>query len=72
MPVSKLGSNRSINSTCVFGSMAGLNSTVGHRSSVTGIKGFKYNLAGRQNNNGCGFNRGCEDGKRCIKSLGKR
>jgi hypothetical protein len=40
--ISKLGSNLYTNNTCQFGSMAGLNSTVGVRPNVTGIHGYKY------------------------------
>ena len=35
-------SNRYTNSTCVFGSMAGLNSTTGVRPWITGMNGYKY------------------------------
>uniref|UniRef100_A0A6C0DWU1 Uncharacterized protein n=1 Tax=viral metagenome TaxID=1070528 RepID=A0A6C0DWU1_9ZZZZ len=40
--ISKLGSNLYTNNTCQFGSMAGLNSTVGVRPNITGIHGYKY------------------------------
>ena len=40
--ISKLNSNLYTNNTCQFGSMAGLNSTVGVRPNVTGIHGYKY------------------------------
>ena len=40
--ISKLGSNLHTNNTCAFGSMAGLNSTVGVRPWITGMNGYKY------------------------------
>ena len=40
--ISKLGSNLYTNNTCAFGSMAGLNSTVGVRPWITGMNGYKY------------------------------
>jgi len=40
--ISRLGSNLHTNNTCVFGSMAGLNSTTGVRSWITGMNGYKY------------------------------
>jgi hypothetical protein len=40
--ISKLGSNLYTNNSCQFGSMAGLNSTVGVRPNVTGLNGYKY------------------------------
>jgi len=40
--ISKLGSNLYTNHTCVFGSMPGLNSTVGFRPWITGMHGYKY------------------------------
>ena len=40
--ISRLGSNLYTNNTCQFGSMAGLNSTVGVRPNVTGLNGYKY------------------------------
>ncbi len=40
--ISRLGSNLYTNNTCCYGSMAGLNSTVGVRSWITGMNGYKY------------------------------
>ena len=78
------GSNLYTNNTCQFGSMAGLNPTVGVRPNVTGIHGYKYlrtaangvdwNTGASLNKadvaNGCGFLRTCIDGTRCLKMMG--
>jgi hypothetical protein len=71
--ISKFGSNLYTNSTNVFGSMAGLNSTVGVRPNITGIVGYKYNnLPKNYNFNACGRNRSYNDNKVCALSLGKK
>jgi len=71
--ISKFGSNLYTNSTNVFGSMAGLNSTVGVRPNVTGIYGYKVvNLPKDYNLNGCGLNKSDDDNKLCAKFLGKK
>ena len=80
-----LGSNLYTNNTCQFGSMAGLNSTVGVRPNITGIHGYKntrtaangvdWNTGASINSaeyeGGCGFLRTCADGKRCLLFLGQ-
>lgn len=79
-------SNRQTNSTCVFGSMAGLAPTATKRPWITGLHGYKYTrsaangtdwetgtILGRDTtglSNGCGFSRGCDNGKTCIKYIG--
>ena len=77
-------SNRQTNSTCVFGSMAGLAPTATVRPHITGIHGYKsarvatnsFNwytnafLNQPEKDNGCGFNRSCSDGKKCVKFIG--
>lgn len=66
-------SNRLTNSTCVFGSMAGLAPTSNTRPHITGIHGYKYASSAANGidwntgatltrdatslTNGCGFNR---------------
>jgi len=78
------GSNLYTNNTCQFGSMAGLNPTVGVRPNVTGIHGYKYlrtaangvdwetgaSLNTEDVANGCGFLRTCEDGRKCLNMMG--
>jgi|UniRef100_A0A6C0KU61 hypothetical protein len=78
------GSNLYTNNTCQFGSMAGLNPTVGVRPNVTGIHGYKYlrtaangvdwNSGASLNSadvaNGCGFLRTCIEGTNCLKMMG--
>ena len=77
--ISRLGSNRYTNNTCEFGSMAGLNPTVGVRPNVTGINGYKYlasaangldwktglTLNANERANGCGLD--LPYGERCDK-----
>lgn len=79
-------SNRYTNSTCVFGSMAGLAPTATVRSDITRIHGYKYARTAangidwntgttleRDDNalkNGCGLNKSCADGMKCIKAIG--
>jgi hypothetical protein len=79
-------SNRQTNSTCVFGSMAGLAPTSTVRPHITGIHGYKYARTAANGTdwntgatlgrdvegltNGCGFNRGCSKGKTCVKFVG--
>lgn len=67
-------SNRYTNSTCVFGSMAGLAPTATVRPHITGIHGYKYlkssNDATFFTKKGCGFNKSCDNGKQCIKAIG--
>ena len=77
------GSNLYTNNTCQFGSMAGLNSTVGVRPNITGIHGYKYlrtaangvdwrtgeSLDTVEISNGCGFLRTCQDGTMCLKFI---
>lgn len=65
-------SNLYTNNTCQFGSMAGLNSTVGVRPWITSLAGYKYNKVINDANNykfGCGSNKSCKDGKNCLKTL---
>jgi len=77
--ISRLGSNRYTNNTCEFGSMAGLNPTVGVRPNVTGIHGYKYlrtaangsdwvsglTLNSQERTNGCGLDLAL--GERCNR-----
>ena len=77
------GSNLYTNNTCQFGSMAGLNSTVGVRPNITGIHGYKYlrtaangvdwntgaSLNVTEKEKGCGFGRTCKDGTMCLKFI---
>jgi len=79
-------SNYLTNSTCVFGSMAGLAPTVAKRSWVTGLHGYKYARSAANGTdwetgeilardvkgltNGCGFYRPCDKGKTCVKFVG--
>ena len=79
-----LGSNYQTNSTCVFGSMAGLAPTTNVRPNVSALPGYKYTrsaangldwetgltLSATERENGCGLNRDCDSGKICIKYLG--
>lgn len=91
MPVKKKSSrmigasNLHTNSTCVFGSMAGLAPTSTVRPSVTGLHGYKYARSAANGINwesgatlsrdvkglteGCGFNRTCSKGRTCIKFI---
>tara|TARA_B100000287_G_C20585484_1_gene762085 strand:- start:632 stop:946 length:315 start_codon:yes stop_codon:yes gene_type:complete len=78
-------SNRQTNSTCVFGSMAGLAPTSNTRPHITGLPGYKYARTAANGinwdsgdtlsrdatslTNGCGFNRECADGRKCVKHL---
>lgn len=78
-------SNRQTNSTCVFGSMAGLAPTSTVRPHITGMHGYKYARTAANGidwktgatlprdvkglNNGCGFNRGCTNAHKCVKHL---
>lgn len=67
-------SNRYTNSTCVFGSMAGLAPTATVRSDITRINGYKYLKSSNDATfftKGCGFNKDCRtDGMKCIKAIG--
>jgi hypothetical protein len=78
-------SNRQTNSTCVFGSMAGLAPTSTVRPNITGIHGYKYARTAANGidwnsgailsrdaeglSKGCGFNRGCTNGNLCVKFI---
>ena len=78
-------SNRQTNSTCVFGSMAGLAPTSTVRPHITGIHGYKYARSAANGidwdtgatlkrdatglTKGCGFNRGCTNGMACVKFI---
>jgi hypothetical protein len=71
--ISKFGSNLYTNSTNVYGSMAGLNSTVGVRPNVTGIIGYQYNnLPKDALSNGCVRNASSAQNLQCIASLGNK
>lgn len=71
--ISKFGSNLYTNSTNVYGSMAGLNSTVGVRPNVTGIVGYKYdNLPKDAVSNGCVYNPTSAQNLQCIAFLGNK
>ena len=66
-------SNRYTNSTCVFGSMAGLAPTATVRPHITGIHGYKYLKSSNDATflkKGCGFNKSCDKGNQCIKTIG--
>ena len=77
------GSNLYTNNTCQFGSMVGLNSTVGVRPNITGIHGYKYlrsaangvdwangaSLNQTEKEQGCGFGRTCADGRMCLNFI---
>jgi hypothetical protein len=66
-------SNRYTNSTCVFGSMAGLAPTATVRSDITRINGYKYLKSSNDAEllkKGCGFNKSCANGNQCIKAIG--
>lgn len=66
-------SNRYTNSTCVFGSMAGLAPTATVRSDITRIHGYKYLKSSNDATflkKGCGFNKDCANGMNCIKAIG--
>ena len=79
-------SNRQTNSTCVFGSMAGLAPTATKRPWITGIHGYKYTRSAANGTNwntgeiltrdhkdltnGCGLNRPCDKGRSCVKFIG--
>ena len=78
-------SNRQTNSTCVFGSMAGLAPTSNTRPNITGIHGYKYARTAANGidwdsgatltrdvtglSKGCGFNKPCDEGRKCVKYL---
>jgi hypothetical protein len=71
--ISKFGSNLYTNNTNVFGSMAGLNSTVGVRPNVTGIVGYKYNnLPKNALYNGCVRNASSAQNMQCANFLPKK
>jgi hypothetical protein len=71
--ISKFGSNLYTNNTNVFGSMAGLNSTVGVRPNVTGIVGYQYNnLPKDALSNGCVTNPTSAQNLQCIAFLGNK
>tara|TARA_B100000963_G_scaffold212770_1_gene185406 strand:+ start:1814 stop:2128 length:315 start_codon:yes stop_codon:yes gene_type:complete len=79
-------SNRQTNSTCVFGSMAGLAPTATKRPHITGIHGYKYTRSAANGtiwdtgatlprdvkglSEGCGLNRPCDKGRLCVKFIG--
>jgi hypothetical protein len=67
------GSNLYTNNTCQFGSMAGLNPTVGVRPNVTGIHGYKTLLvSSAASAASCGVNKSYADNKLCAAFLGKK
>jgi|SaaInlStandDraft_1057018.scaffolds.fasta_scaffold271318_1 hypothetical protein len=72
--ISLIGSsNLHTNKTCQFGSMAGLAPTKNLRPWITSLPAYKYNAVLNDKNNytfGCGYNRKCEDGNKCVKKLG--
>ena len=71
--ISKFGSNLYTNNTHVFGSMAGLNSTVGVRPNVTGIHGYQTLLvSSAAAAASCGVNKSYADNKLCSTFLGKK
>lgn len=71
--ISRFGSNLNTNRTNVFGSMAGLNSTVGVRPNVTGIIGYQYNnLPKNALNNGCVRNANAAQNLQCANFLPKK
>jgi hypothetical protein len=71
--ISKFGSNLNTNRTNVFGSMAGLNSTVGVRPNVTGIVGYKYNnLPTNYDLNGCVRNATSAQNLACASFMPKK
>ena len=79
-------SNRQTNSTCVFGSMAGLAPTATKRPHITGLHGYKYTRSAANGtiwytgatlprdvkglSEGCGLNRPCDKGRSCVKFIG--
>ena len=66
-------SNHLTNNTCQFGSMAGLAPTTNVRPNVTSLPGYKYSITLNDVNNlskGCGSNKGCDNGRKCLKALG--
>ena len=79
-------SNRQTNSTCVFGSMAGLAPTATKRPHITGLPGYKYTRSAANGTDwetgailtrdvkgleeGCGLNRPCDKGRSCVKFIG--
>ena len=65
-------SNRQTNSTCVYGSMAGLAPTTNVRPNVTGLPGYKVGIVAANQHDACGneiasntdaINNGCGLGK---------
>ena len=71
--ISKFGSNLYTNSTNVFGSMAGANSTVGVRPNITGLDGYQASkLPKNYELNGCGRNKSYADNRTCAMFLGKK
>ncbi len=71
--ISKFGSNLNTNRTNVFGSMAGLNSSVGVRPNVTGLVGYKYNnLPKNYDSNGCVRNATSQQNLQCANFLPKK
>lgn len=79
-------SNRLTNSTCVFGSMAGLAPTATVRPMFTGLPGYKFARAAANGHNwetnaflsqaektaGCGLGRSCDHGRLCIRHINPR
>tara|TARA_B110001452_G_C15239019_1_gene429038 strand:- start:3619 stop:3900 length:282 start_codon:yes stop_codon:yes gene_type:complete len=66
-------SNLHTNNTCQFGSMAGLAPTKNVRPWISAKNGYKYNKTLNDPKNyvlGCGSNRSCGDGRKCLQSLG--
>jgi hypothetical protein len=71
--ISKFGSNLNTNRTDVFGSMAGLNSTVGVRPNVTGLVGYQHNnLPSNAELNGCVRNASSAQNLQCANFLPKK
>ena len=72
--ISRFGSNLYTNSTNVFGSMAGLNTTVGVRPHITSLVGYNkgLNLPINYSFSTCGRNRSRQDNIVCGLSLGKK
>jgi len=65
-------SNLHTNSTCNFGSMAGLAPTATTRPHITALPGYKYSKTQNDETHysiGCGANKSCDDGRKCLKEL---
>lgn len=72
--ISKFGSTLYTNNTNVFGSMAGLNTTVGVRPHITSLNGYNkgLNLPANYSFATCGRNRSRADNAVCALSLGRK